>query len=523
MKKFNDFTFSTKPKKPSLTIAKHGLRWIQCGFIWMVLFSPNLSANIETLSDDHLEPNPEEINPNTLKSLSKLQSLKQLPPAELSPTPFVQELPNALQVRTLFVETHDLPIVDLQLTFHAGSSQDHSLAAGMSGIANIAARLMPEGTNQYSAKQLDAAFDALGAQYNVSAYRDMFIVRLRVLSEPSKLEPALNLLLHMIKHANFNTNGLNLMLSNTKVGQKQLQENPSRLMSIRFYRSVYGNHPYAEPTVGTQASIKKINPELLQKFRDSLLVAQNSNIAITGNLSAEQATRWANYIATRLPQGQAAAALPEPLAKQDFDIQFIPHQSSQAYITLGHLSIEQTAADRAALEVANRIFGGGSFNSILSKELRVKRGYTYSASSTLTTTAKPGIFSFSYSTQQDQLMESLQIAHQTYVQFLKIPLTKAQVEETKAGLLRAYPMYFSSNANINAQIASIGFYGLDRDHLNQYQHTLKKLSVQDVQNAIDKHLHADKMTVVIVAEQLNQDEVKNMLKQNLKSAAESAR
>lgn len=469
-------------------------------------------ADVEQLGDSE---NEMIIDQATLKSISHLQSLKNLEKKQSYQAPFVQDLSNTLKVRTLFVATQDLPIVDIQLTFNAGSAQDENMGKGLYGIANMAARLMPEGTDQFTAKQLSTAFDALGAKFSVNAYRDMFIVRLRVLSDPNKLEPALDLVLHLIRHANFNQSGLNLVLSNTKIGQKQVQENPARLMNIKFYRALYGQHPYAEPTVGTQASIKKINPQLIQQFRNQFLVAQNLNIAITGQLNTDQATKIAEKITQTLPQGQKASAIIEPIDQTDFNIHFISHASSQAHVTMGHLGINRDDQDRIALEVGNRILGSGSFNSLLSKELRIKRGYTYSVSSNVTSTQARGVFSLNYATQQNQLLDSIDVAHQTLINFIKKPIGKIQLAETKEGLLRAFPMTLSSNANINAQLASIGFYDLPADYLNIYQKKVESLTSSEVQSAIRKHLHADKMTIVVIANELNQDQLKQRLKQNL--------
>lgn len=494
-------------------------KWLS--FSIALLLTPPAHAEIEQHLD---ETNPNFISDqSSLKSLSKLNSLKQLNHHQHYQTPFVQELNNTLQVRSLFVAAQDLPIVDIQLTFNAGSAQDEVLGKGLFGMANMAARLMPEGTDQYTAKQLSNAFDTLGAKFNVNAYRDMFTVRLRVLSDPQKLEPALALFLHTINHANFNQSGLNLVLSNTKVGQKQVQENPNRLMNIRFYRALYGQHPYAEPSVGTQSSIQKISPSMLQQFRDQLLVAQNANIAITGNLNAERATHISERISQSLKQGRKAFEMSEPFEPADFNLQHIVHTSSQAHVTMGHLSIRRNEPDRIALEVANRIFGGGSFNSLLSKELRVKRGYTYNASSSISSMLSRGVFSLSYSTQQEQLLDSIHIAHQSLVNFLKQPISKSQLDENKEGMLRAFPMTLSSNANINAQIASIGFYGLPSDYLNQYQQQLNRLSTTDIERAIKKHLHADKLTIVIVSKELDQALLKNILQLNLVSNTQEAR
>ncbi|SEM23798.1 M16 family metallopeptidase [Acinetobacter sp. DSM 11652] len=457
-----------------------------------------------------------EEDPSGLSSIKNLLSLKEIKKNSHNyQAPFVQELKNSLNVRTLFVETNDLPMVDIQITFNAGSARDEVIGKGLYGISNMAARLMLEGTDQLSAKQITTTFEGLGAKYSFNAFRDMFVVRLRVLNDPEKFDPALNLLLHLIKHATFKQSGINLALSNTHIGQKQLQENPSRLMSIQLYRMLYGDHPYAQPTAGTVGSLKKITPELLKEFRDRLLVAQNSNIAITGQLTQDQAQQISELISINLPQGQKQPNLPTPVSESGFKISVLKRESLQAHALMGHLSLERAHPDRAALEVANRMFGGGSFNSILSKELRVKRGLTYSASSTLTTPQVPGVFSFGYATQQDQLLESLKLAHQVFIDFKKQPITDSLLKENKESILRSFPMTLNSNANINAQIASIGFYGLNSNYLNEYQEQIRKLTRQDIQNAIQKHLHPDQITIIAVSDRVTAKEIEEILNQNL--------
>lgn len=79
--------------------------------------------------------------------------------------------------------------MDIQLTFNAGSAQDERIGKGLFGIANMAANLMTEGTENYTGAQIANTFEQLGAQFSVKAYRDMFVVRLRVMSDPQKCSP----------------------------------------------------------------------------------------------------------------------------------------------------------------------------------------------------------------------------------------------------------------------------------------------------------------------------------------------
>lgn len=457
-------------------------------------------------------------NPSQLSSIATLSSLKNVDLTQGQSAPTVHDLNNRDGVRSLFVEAANLPMLDIQLTFNAGAARDSEMGKNLFGLSHMAAGLMDEGTEKYSAAEVANIFEQSTARFSVQSFRDMFVVRLRVLSDPDKLDPALALMLDLIKNAQFERSSINSSLSNIQVGQKQLQESPSKLMGIRFYRALYGKHPYAEPTTGTISSNKNITPELLQKFRDTFLVAENMNIAITGQMSPKAALKLSEHISGQMRRGLKAQALSQPQAKTQFDVVHIPYNASQAHVTFGHLAPTRNDPDRLALEIANRIFGGGGFNAILMQEMRIKRGYTYGAYSSFSFSQAPGVFSVSYSTRQDQLMDSIQVAHQALVNFVNQPIDAQQLAETKAGMLRAFPNSYSSNATINAQLGTMGFYGESADYISSYPERVKKVTIEDVQNAIRKHLHPERLTFVVVSPQLDRTALLKTLNNNVTQA-----
>lgn len=450
-----------------------------------------------------------------LQSLRLLQSIHHIPEQQDYVLPNIQELANKHQVRTLFAYAPQLPIVDIQLSFNAGSARDEEIAKGLFGLANMTAQLMDEGTARYTALEVAQILEDNGAQLSIQAHRDMFLIKLRVLADAQKIETVTELVLDLINHANFQNKSIDLMLNNTAVGQQQLQENPSRLMSVRFYRALYAKHPYAEPITGTQGSIKRILPEHLKQFRDRFLVRHNLNIAITGQLSEENALKLSQKISSQLKAGEKAKNLPDIQVQPQLDIIHLPYQSTQAHVMLGHIGTVRHDQDRIALEIANRMLGNSSFNSILMQELRVKRGYTYGVNSSFSFPQSQGIFSISYSTQQAHLMESLAVTHQSLVNFIQQPINEQLLAETKLGMLRAFPNQFSSNAALNAQLGSLGFYQESAQSLQNYQQNVQQITAQQVHEAVKRHIHPDRLTVIVVSPELDQDQLKNKLSQTL--------
>jgi len=68
---------------------------------------------------------------NEFKSITQLQSLKNIQENPHQTAPFVHELNNRFHVRSLFVESPTLPMVDIQLTFNAGSARDSEIGSNL--------------------------------------------------------------------------------------------------------------------------------------------------------------------------------------------------------------------------------------------------------------------------------------------------------------------------------------------------------------------------------------------------------
>lgn len=112
------------------------------------------------------------------------------------------------------------------------------------------------------------------------------------------------------------------------------------------------------------------------------------------------------------------------------------------------------------------------------------------------------------------MLDSIQVAHQALINFVSQPINPKQLEETKAGMLRAFPNN-CSNASINAQLGSLGFYNQPADYLSNYPKLLEKITVQDVQNALQKHLHPERLTIIVVNDKLDKAALETILKQDL--------
>lgn len=467
---------------------------------------------ITGISSSHAEINEEshstaQPSNQPLQALSRLSSLNS-PTQQVLRTPNVQSFRTAQGTRVLFVAAPELPMVDIRLTFDAGSARDQAIGTevgkNLSGLASLTAQLLFEATSTQSTDQIAASFESLGAQYSAAAYRDMFAIELRSLTDPAYLQPAVTQWLNALRDAQFPDSSMTRILQSAETGQKQRKDSPSAVASIRFWRELYGTHPYAEPSTGSMASLKNLTVSQVQQFRQRYLVARNATIAITGHLTRTQAAELADRISSSLPLGEPAATLPDPVALSAARQVQVPFNASQSHIIIGQIGVKRSmpAADLAALAVGNDILGGDGFTALLTQELREKRGLTYGAYSSFVQMRSNGPFMINYSTRGDQATASIEIAKQTLRDFVTNGVTADAVEEAKQGMLNSYPLSLSSNSNINAFLAMIGFYDLPVTYLADYPAQIAAVTAADVQRVLQQYVQPDRLLTVVVGQAL---------------------
>lgn len=428
-------------------------------------------------------------------SLGRLDSLKALPAEPVTRRHFaIESWTTGNGARVLFVRAEELPLLDVRLVFDAGAARDGELG----GLASTVSRMLDEGTPTRDTTAIASAFEQVGASYGASSYRDMAVAELRVLSDPAFREPALDVFRDVVAHPVFPAESFARTQQGSEVGQQQQEQSPAALAGRLFFQTLYGQHPYAQPPSGTRATLSRLTRESLVSFHQRFYVARNLTIALVGDIDRATAEQVANNLSDALPAGEPAPELPAvpPLKKARHLHYEFPSQ--QTHIMLGAPGIRRGDPDYYALQVGNEILGGGSFTSILMREIRQKRGLTYGIYSGFTPMHAEGPFMISLSTRSDQSQEALRLTRQILADFVKNGPDEAAVREAKASIVQGFPMSASSNASISGYLGAIGFYGLPLDYLDQYLARIQAVTPEDIRQAFRRHVQPDRLLAVTV-------------------------
>ncbi|MEE4074036.1 pitrilysin family protein [Pseudomonas viridiflava] len=436
---------------------------------------------------------------------SKLETLKELDRNKSARRALnIQSWNTAEGVKVLFVKANELPMFDLILTFAAGSGQDDETP----GIAAMTNYMLKEGVDGKDSSEIARIFEGLGAkfQFDAGPYHDKATVCLRSLSAAEKLEPALKLFNEIIGKPGFPSDSLTRLKSQmlTRIKNEKLEHRS--IAWDELYKNIYGDHPYAHRTDGTEKSITAITAEQLKAFHAKAYAAGNAVIAMMGDASREEAEVIAAQVSASLPKGPALTKAGDPVKSKAGSTHF-EFSSSQTQILLGQSGIARNHTDYAALMAANSILGGNGFGSRLMTEVREKRGLTYNVWSRFLTKKAPGIFMIELQTRAEMSENTLKLVQEIVHDFLANGPTQKELDDVKRAITGSFPLEVAGNGAIGSRLADIGFYDLPLSQLDDYMTAIRELTVEQVNSAMSRHLSADKMIVVTVGPTVPQEEL----------------
>lgn len=339
-----------------------------------------------------------------------------------------------------------------------------------------------------------------------SAYKDMFIVSLRSLSDDKHLLPAVDLMTQMLNEPAFDADILARNKARLLVGLQQQKQDPNSLASIAFNEALYGDHPYAHPSVGTLDSVPTIERKELIDFKNRYLVAANASIAMTGNLTLSQAKKLADNITADLPVGQAATTLPEPKPLTKAQHIHIPFPSTQTTVLMGQLG-DKRATDAIAQQkqtnfaVGNEVLAGSDFNARLMTEIRQNLGYTYGISGSMSPMLARGPYQIGFSTRNDKARAAIDSSLDVINDTLDNGITSTEMRLTTDNLKNSFPMGFASNAGINSLLGMMNFYQLPNNYLTNYVSRIEQVRLPEVNETMRDTLKPDNFLIVTVGQE----------------------
>ncbi|KKB65261.1 hypothetical protein WM40_01175 [Robbsia andropogonis] len=220
----------------------------------------------------------------------------------------IEQWTSASGVVVYFVPRREVPIVDINIDFAAGSVFD---PPGKSGLADLLASVLLTGQKAYRAtgpfveetlpamreEVAEHAFDMIGAKVAADAQADRLSVGLRALSHPVLLRRAVTLLTAMLAVPSWAARPIARERERLLAAAEEQLIDPEQLANLRLTQALYGDHPYGRlPDV---ASLEDIETADLRAFHRRYLTRERAVITVVGDLSMDDARAMAEQLGAR--------------------------------------------------------------------------------------------------------------------------------------------------------------------------------------------------------------------------------
>lgn len=406
----------------------------------------------------------------------------------------IQHWQTAAGVRVYFVESHDLPMLDISVEFAAGSSMD---SADKSGNANLVRHLLSLGAGGLSEDQIATALADVGAQLNNHFDRDRAGMALRTLSSERERKQALDIFARIIQSPEFPQTVLEREKARIALSIKESSSKPDYIADHALMKMLYGNHPYGLDDLGEIDTVNALKREDLLTFYRAYYVAKNAVVVIIGDVKQTEAVAIAESLTAQLPISQTKVEIPV-VQTPKAETKRIPHPATQSHIQLAYPGLRRGDPDYFSLLVGNHILGGGGFVSRLMEEVRQQRGLAYGVHSSFSPYKQEGPFQIGLQTKKEQSEEAFALTQKVLKDFVVGGPTEEELVAAKQNIIGGFPLRIDSNSKILSFLAMIGFYNLPLTYLTDYLVAVEAVTVDQIKQAFQRRIQPDGMVAVIV-------------------------
>jgi len=409
------------------------------------------------------------------------------------PKAATKTLPNGLRV--FVVSDHREPAVAARLVIlSAGSIQD---PAGMPGVAGMTAGLLTQGTAKRSAKEIAEAIDFVGGTLEAKAGRDATTVTLDVVRKD--LGVGMDLLSDVVLHPSFRAEELDRQRQQLLSDLEVQYSDPNYLATLAFARTLYGSSPYGMPEAGTPATVKKLQREDFVKFHDANYAPNQALLGFAGDITPEDAFAIAEKYFGDWPKIDVAAAAPQaPAAATASHVWLIDKPDAvQTQIRIGRIAIRRGDPDFLPLDVTNHIFGG-SYNSRLNTEVRIKKGLTYGASSSFTPHRYTGSLAVETYTRTEATVDATKLVMDLLTGMSQGRISQKELDFARDYLAGVYPIESETAEQVADRVLTVAAFDLPADYNQTYPVKIRATSLEQVQATARKYFTTGDLDIVLV-------------------------
>jgi predicted Zn-dependent peptidase len=250
------------------------------------------------------------------------------------------------------------------------------------GSTHFLEHLLFKGTATRTALDIAVSFDAVGGEHNAMTAKEYtcYYAKVRDLDLPMAVRVLADMFTSSVLDPVDFESERGVILEELAMAD----DDPSDVVSERFFEAVFGAHDLGRPIGGNPEAITAVTREAVWEHYRANYRPQDLVISVAGAVDHDELVGWT--VAALETAGWSLHLPAHPVARRDPTLDPLDRGSAlvvvdrpleQANLLLGVAGLHAADERRPALTVLNSVLGGG-MSSRLFQEIREKRGLAYS-------------------------------------------------------------------------------------------------------------------------------------------------
>ena len=382
-------------------------------------------------------------------------------------------------LRTLVQEVPYDDVVAIELLVECGVFQEES---NLAGYTNFVLEML---LNRVASENGKDIAEITGSVVDIGVTPDL--ARISIVTNSQYSGYWLERLCQALNNPVFDKSEVESVKSRLLISLKERGGGFSELYEI-FLSQFYRYHPYKRSNFGSEAVVKKADPQGLSEFYARHFAPDHMLISVSGRIEApavEQTVK--KYLSAMVPHPDEVIATQWEAQAQEKEM-YLSSSANMAWVLVGYSAPPALSGDYAAMRVATAAVGSG-LSSRLWLELREKRGLVYELAGRYPELNGPSHFLCHAVCKATSVGEVRRRMMAEVRRFCDEGISAQELDDTRNMLIGEYLLQRETNAGraLHAGMAEILGPGYEADA--QYLRDLRKVTVADVNRAAKKYLN----------------------------------
>jgi len=399
-------------------------------------------------------------------------------------------------VRLIGVENMEANATAVGASIRVGAKDD---PPDKKGLSSMAASMLDEGTEKHNYRRIAEKLESVGSTVEFKSGIETTGFGSICLKKhlPTVLATAAECLTESIAPED----ELEKVKAQTVTALRARQDSPLDVAKFEFMEALYpeGN-PYHWDPMGSADSVAGISRDDVLEFMRRNYGPQGMTVAVAGPVEFERVIQIVGKVFSgwRSPSMQHSQA-----SWQEANVYENPHRidhnmtgKSQCEIIVGRLGITRKNPDKAAVQVANSIFGRFGLMGRIGSHARDELGLAYHAYSSVSLSLRTGNWVIVAGVNPRNIDKALAAIEAETERICSELVSDEELADTKGNLLGSLPLKIETSQSLASLAHDIGFYELELDYLEKAEEKIKGVTKQQVLEVARKYLRQNPVICV---------------------------